>query len=168
MCLGVLWCFGHDCWQYNPDLEAIFPLYETRYSLAHYLQNFLNSIPRAPTIAETELWSILYCRTRGPSAYPFLIVNLKHPALHARTVVLKLQGFDGPVTLREPYIDTWSPYDAPDECSTVAIARFRQSVRQLVGTRRSWCLLSSRPSETARAPCTPQRSSRRLKYSSTG
>ncbi|KAJ7499394.1 hypothetical protein FB451DRAFT_1385096 [Mycena latifolia] len=135
MCFSILWLFGHNCWQYYPDLRAIFPLNETRYTLAHYLQHFLDSIYRAATITEAEVSSVLYCHTRGPSAYPFLIVHLKHPALHARQVVLKLQGFDGTPTAREPY-DTWSPYDTPEECSTVTVAFFRQSIRKLVGTRR--------------------------------
>ncbi|KAJ7126147.1 hypothetical protein C8R44DRAFT_120806 [Mycena epipterygia] len=132
MCLCILWLFGHNCWQYYPDLAAIFPYSETRYSLACYLQHFLRSIRRAPTIVEAVVWSVSYCRTRGPSSYPFLIVQLKHIALHARPVVLKLQGFG---TVREPG-EIWFPYENPEEKSTFTVAGFRQSVRELVGTRR--------------------------------
>ncbi|KAJ6590964.1 hypothetical protein DFH09DRAFT_1138201 [Mycena vulgaris] len=134
MCLCILWLFGHDCWQYNPDLRAIFPVEETRYTLANYLQYFLNSINRAQTIAEAELSSVLYCCTRGPSAYPFLIVHMKHPTLYARPVVIKLQGFDGPVTVKDAY--NWGRHDTSEEGSAVTIACVRQSVRELVGTRR--------------------------------
>ncbi|KAJ7112923.1 hypothetical protein C8R44DRAFT_930426 [Mycena epipterygia] len=137
MCLGDLWLlYGHRCWQYNPDLIAIFPSIETRYTLSHYLQHFLDSIPRAPTIAEPRLSSVLYCRTRGPSAYPFLIVHLKHWVLSARPVVLKLQGFDGVPSVRDSPRDTWSPWDTPEEGCTFTVARAGQSVRALVGTRR--------------------------------
>ncbi|KAJ6592017.1 hypothetical protein B0H10DRAFT_2233061 [Mycena sp. CBHHK59/15] len=112
---------------------AIFPFEEQRFTLAHNLQHFLSSINRAPTIAETTVSSVLYCRTRGPSAQPFLIVYLgHHHTVHP--VVMKLQGFDGPLTVRPN--DTWRPYDTRDECSTVTVAYVGQSVRELVGTRR--------------------------------
>jgi hypothetical protein len=118
MCSGscILWLFRHRRWQYNPDLELIFSFNESRHSLAHYLYKFLSSIPRAPTIARTLVQSVAYCRTRGPSAYPFFIVQLKHLDLRPRRVWLKLQGFDGPLTVRKPN-DPWSPYGTPEERS---------------------------------------------------
>jgi len=46
--------------------------------------------------------------------------------------VVKLQGFDGPLTVRGAYDDG----DTPEECCAVTIAGYHQSVRELVGTRR--------------------------------
>jgi hypothetical protein len=60
---------------------------------------------------------------------------MKHPELQAYPIVLKLQGFDGVPTVKEPW-DTWEPYDTPEEGCTFTVAGVEQSVRQLVGTRR--------------------------------
>jgi hypothetical protein len=82
-------------------------------------------------MADTRIKSVLYCRARGSSAYPFLIIHLKH-ATHP--VVPKLQGFDGPLTLQKD--DPWDTSDTSDECSTFTVARVGQSIREVVGT---WC-----------------------------
>ncbi|KAJ7505702.1 hypothetical protein B0H11DRAFT_1904295 [Mycena galericulata] len=119
MCLGILWLCGHRCWQYNPDLTALFPLCETWYTLPNYIEFFLRSLNHARIIAEATISSVSYCRTRGPDAYPFLIVCLRHSALDARPVVLKLQGYYG--------------LTATEDCSTVTVSGVRQSVRSMVG-----------------------------------
>ncbi|KAJ7248491.1 hypothetical protein C8J57DRAFT_1358377 [Mycena rebaudengoi] len=125
-----VWLFGHNCWQYNEDLSMIFPAHREHLYLNRYRYYFLSDIHRAPTIAETQVRSVLYCRTRGPTAYPFLVVQLRHPrrSLDVRPVLLKLEGFDGPLQEREER--------EGDERSTVTIAGYGQSVRGLVGTRR--------------------------------
>jgi hypothetical protein len=92
------------------------------------------SINRAGTIADVQIKSVLYCHTRGPSAYPFLIVHLLNPYLYARPIVLKIRGYDGPLTAWED--NAWTPGDTSDECSTFTLARVGQSIRELVGTRR--------------------------------
>ncbi|KAJ7259702.1 hypothetical protein C8J57DRAFT_1233385 [Mycena rebaudengoi] len=148
MCFSIL-C-GHQCWQYNPDLEVIFPYHpnERRYALVDYLAHFLYSINQARTVTKAELESVLYCRTRSPDAYPFLIVYLKHPQLFARPVVLKLQGFDGPLTRVTPDPDALGYYQFglpdcrhvldPEERSTVAVKGYYESVRELVGCKRPY------------------------------
>ncbi|KAJ6529737.1 hypothetical protein B0H19DRAFT_1274131 [Mycena capillaripes] len=133
MCMCILWfVFSHNCFQYNKDLRVIFPLEEIRTTPTDYLQDFLRAIYRAHTIADPDVWSVLYCRTRGQSSYPFLIVHLLHPFLHAQPVVLKIRGFDGPLSVRA---NRYDPYDTPEEGSTLTVAEVGQSVRKLVGTR---------------------------------
>ncbi|KAJ7642610.1 hypothetical protein DFH06DRAFT_1333995 [Mycena polygramma] len=95
-CLGLF--FGHNCWQYNPDLQIIWPPGQSNWSVPSYIDAFLRAIIRAPTVLDPAVSRVLYCHTRGRSAHPFLLVYLKHAALHARPVMLKLQGFDGTVT----------------------------------------------------------------------
>ncbi|KAJ7607647.1 hypothetical protein DFH06DRAFT_1149413 [Mycena polygramma] len=90
--------FGHNCWQYNPDLQIIWPPGQVDWSVPSYIDGFLHAIIRAPTVLDPTVSRVLYCHTRGKSAHPFLLVYLKHAALDARPVILKLQGFDGPVT----------------------------------------------------------------------
>ncbi|KAJ7433868.1 hypothetical protein FB451DRAFT_1572278 [Mycena latifolia] len=126
--------FGHRCWQYNPDLTAIFPLEEVRYALDDYLFSFLASIHSAPTVIKPHVSSVVYGRTRGPNAYPFLLVYLRHPDLDDWPIRLKLQGFDGPLTVQEGRV--WPRYDTAEECSTCTLAEVHQGVRELVGTWR--------------------------------
>jgi hypothetical protein len=72
-------------------------------------------------MADTRIKSVLYCRARGVSAYPFLIIHLRHPELYAHPVVLKLQGFDYPLTVQKD--DPWDPSDTSNKCSTLTVAR---------------------------------------------
>ncbi|KAJ7899433.1 hypothetical protein B0H13DRAFT_1883894 [Mycena leptocephala] len=130
-CLLVLLLFasGHRCWEYNPDLDAIFPMYERRSSLARYIENFLDSINRITSITNVTVSSVSYCRTRGPSAYPFLIVHLSYREIGGRPIMLKLQGFDGPPTEGDAYYN-------PEEHATVTVAYVGESIRRLAGARR--------------------------------
>ncbi|KAJ7137110.1 hypothetical protein C8R44DRAFT_729023 [Mycena epipterygia] len=131
MCLQL---FGHRCWQYNPDLSVLFPLREMCMALEEYLELFLLSIKNAPRITKTSILSVAYCRTRGAASYPFLVVYLQHPVLRQFPVRLKLQGFDGPVTIqvagREP------SYDTPGEGSTFSAAFIGETLMELVDTWR--------------------------------
>ncbi|KAJ7112975.1 hypothetical protein C8R44DRAFT_882015 [Mycena epipterygia] len=130
MCFCILWPFGHDDWQYYSDLELIYPRYETRHTLSSYLYEFLSPLgDLTSTLTNAALRSVLYCRTRGPSAYPFLIVHLQPLAFCARPVVLKLQGLDGPPE------EKWGAYDN----STVTVAGPGQSARALAGRRYDVC-----------------------------
>ncbi|KAJ6534245.1 hypothetical protein B0H19DRAFT_1271965 [Mycena capillaripes] len=134
MCLLLLCLCGHTCWQYNPDLRLIFPSSESRDALDHYIESFIFATIRAETITEASVTSVSYCRTRGLSAYPFLIVRLEHSTLKARPILLKLQGFDGPLTERKSSYRTG--WDDPDEGATLTVAGVNQYVWELVGTWR--------------------------------
>ncbi|KAJ7776937.1 hypothetical protein DFH07DRAFT_979165 [Mycena maculata] len=103
-------------------------------AFAEYRKEFLDSVTMTPSIEATSISSVTYCRTRGATAYPFLIVHSKHRLLYEFPVRMKLQGFDGPVTVSA---DPTSPRcDTPGERSTFSVAAVRQSVSGLVGTRR--------------------------------
>jgi hypothetical protein len=130
----VPWFFGHRCWQYHPDLSVIFPLEETCHGIDGYLFNFPGAVSRAPTIADFYVTSILYCRTNGPNAHPFLLVYLRHLFLSDWPVRLKLNGFDGPPTVQDPH--DHPRYDTAEERATFTVAYARQTQRQLAGTRR--------------------------------
>ncbi|KAJ6571543.1 hypothetical protein B0H19DRAFT_1255506 [Mycena capillaripes] len=133
MCLPL---FSHRCWQYNPDLEVLFPLRERCMALPDYLQLFLLFIRDAPKIQRTSISYVAYCRIRGvgSESYPLLIVHLQHPELYDFPVRFKLQGFDGPVTV---WADPTSPrYDTPGERSTFSVASVHDSLAELVGTWR--------------------------------
>ncbi|KAF7358451.1 hypothetical protein MVEN_00895600 [Mycena venus] len=109
----------HRCWQYNPDLDLIFSLWEHPYSLEYYIQSFLDDLRRAPTIAETYVSSVAYCRTRGPTGYPFLIVRLQHRDFWNMPVHLKVCGDD-----------------SPNKMPQLTLGGVDQSIRRLVGTWR--------------------------------
>ncbi|KAJ7623863.1 hypothetical protein DFH06DRAFT_1142710 [Mycena polygramma] len=130
-------CCGHVCWQYNPDLGIIWPLGQDNWSVPSYIPHFLHAIIRAPTVLDPTVSSVLYCRARGKSAHPFLLVYLKHAALEARPVILKLQGFDGPVTPNghpstKRFID-------PAEGRSLSVAGPWQSGHELADTRYEVC-----------------------------
>ncbi|KAJ6536893.1 hypothetical protein B0H19DRAFT_1270588 [Mycena capillaripes] len=121
MCLPF---FSHRCWQFNPDLEALFPIRERRMTLKGYLDVFLVSLGDAQSIARTSILSVAYCRTRGATAYLFLIIHLKHPQLFQFPARLKLQGFDSART------------GVSSSRYAVTVAFVRESMMQLVGTWR--------------------------------
>ncbi|KAJ6477057.1 hypothetical protein C8R45DRAFT_1158342 [Mycena sanguinolenta] len=130
MCLPI---WTHRCWQHNPDLWVLFPQRESCGSLYEYLESFFNSIRNAPKIPEPHILSVSYGRTRGKNGYPFLIIYLEYQELYDFPVRLKLQGFDGPVTV-------WSgicpQYDTPGEGSTFTVAYVKEYLMELVGTWR--------------------------------
>ncbi|KAJ6479702.1 hypothetical protein C8R45DRAFT_355532 [Mycena sanguinolenta] len=71
---------------------------------------------------------------RGAGAYPFLIVHLDDPEISDFSVRMKLQGFDGPMTVGP---NTVKPgHDEGGKMSTLSVAHVRESVRRLVGTKR--------------------------------
>ncbi|KAJ7769052.1 hypothetical protein B0H14DRAFT_2968119 [Mycena olivaceomarginata] len=109
----------HRCWQYNSDLALVFSPWEHPYGLEYYIQSFLKSIKRAPTIAETYVSSVAYCRTRGPTGYPFLIVQLRHRGFWDLPVHLKVCGDD-----------------SPKKMPGLTLGGVHQSMRGLVGTWR--------------------------------
>ncbi|KAJ7718552.1 hypothetical protein B0H16DRAFT_1797310 [Mycena metata] len=132
MCFGL---FSHRCWEYNHDLSVIFPRNETHYNAAHYIGHFLRSIYRAPTITDVRVSSILYCHTRGPSGYPFLVVSLTHTSLRSHPIVLLLQGRDGPPFVPPDWDGDLGPHYIPKAHSTFTVRGYGQGVRELVGTR---------------------------------
>ncbi|KAF8189427.1 hypothetical protein K438DRAFT_1971551 [Mycena galopus ATCC 62051] len=123
----------HRCWQHNPDLWVLFPYSTYCGSLYDYLETFFNSIEDAPKIPQARILSVSYCRTRGKSGYPFLIVYLKYHQQPEFPIQLKLQGFDGPVTVSS---GTFRSYDTPGERSTFTVAYVRDNLMELVVTWR--------------------------------
>ncbi|KAJ7508650.1 hypothetical protein B0H11DRAFT_37584 [Mycena galericulata] len=139
MCFCFLWCFGHRCRQYTDELNILWPHFERHYTVAGFIQQFLYRLKQAQIIAAPSLGSgsVSYCRARGPSAYPFLLIELRvvDAGLYHQPVMLKFQGFDGPPPMREPdYV--WYPFDTPQEDTTLSLAYIGESARQFVGTRR--------------------------------
>ncbi|KAJ6545390.1 hypothetical protein B0H19DRAFT_1075711 [Mycena capillaripes] len=131
MCLQL---FSHRCWQYRPHLEVLFPGGELCMALEDYVRMFLLSVRDAPRITRMSISSVAYCRTRGAGNYPFLIVHLEDPDINDFPVRMKLQGFDGPMTVGPNPVKPG--YDTREKMSTLSIAHVRESVRRLVGTKR--------------------------------
>ncbi|KAJ6567763.1 hypothetical protein DFH09DRAFT_1156090 [Mycena vulgaris] len=123
------WLRHSCCWDLTQDLDAIFPPLESSYSLDVYLDMFFNDLSRWPGVTETFISSVAYCRTRGPTGYPFLLVRLLHPKYPALPILLKLQGTEGapPEIPRYPWLMT--------EASAFTFAGMYQTARRLVGAR---------------------------------
>jgi hypothetical protein len=99
-------------------------------SLPEYLERFLGSLRWAPRIEQTHVWSVAYCRTRGATGHPFLVVHLEHPELYLFPVRLKLRGFDGPINAQVDGTGRRRRY------ATLSVASVDQTMAELVGTRR--------------------------------
>ncbi|KAJ7921306.1 hypothetical protein B0H13DRAFT_2318432 [Mycena leptocephala] len=111
------------CW--DIIVGSITPIYD---------RSSLSKKETPPSLSTSSIFSSRSTgRTRGASAYPFLIIHLRHPEPYAQPVVLKLQRFDGPLTVQKD--DPRDPSDT-SEFSTFTVARVGQSVRELVGTWR--------------------------------
>ncbi|KAJ7153283.1 hypothetical protein C8R46DRAFT_1042289 [Mycena filopes] len=140
--------FGHGCGghpAYDPDLDVIFPLGESHYTVSNYLEHFFYSIPHARTVTNVHLRSLQYCHTRGRTGYPFLLVRLQHRYMYARPIVLKLQGWDGPPrsrSLKENIFGisgTWRDVtDTADDNSLVVVGGLHQRVKHLVGAQQGY------------------------------
>ncbi|KAJ7785024.1 hypothetical protein DFH07DRAFT_763638 [Mycena maculata] len=131
MCLQL---FSHRCWQYRPHLEVLFHGRELCMALEDYLRMFLLSVGDAPRITRMSISSVAYCCTCGANAYPFLIVHLDDPEVNDFSVRMKLQGFDGPMAVGLNPVKL--RHDEGGKTSTLSVAHVRESVRQLVGTKR--------------------------------
>jgi hypothetical protein len=103
-------------------------------ALEKYLDMFLLSVGDAPRITMMSISSVAYCRTRGAGDYPFLIVHLEDPDVSDFPVRMKLQGFDGPVTVGSNLVKPGD--DTRGNTSTLSIAHVWTSIRKLVGTKR--------------------------------
>ncbi|KAJ7846086.1 hypothetical protein B0H14DRAFT_2584374 [Mycena olivaceomarginata] len=89
MCL--LLPFSHRCWEWNPNLDIIFPAVKIIRSIQFYTYGFLVSVQRTWSIANTYVAWVAYCRTRGPTGYPFLLIRLR---LRQHSILMKLEGDD--------------------------------------------------------------------------
>ncbi|KAJ7676281.1 hypothetical protein B0H17DRAFT_1140001 [Mycena rosella] len=103
------------CWEPNPDLEPIFLICSIRCSVNNYLHTVLAYVNDAPTITDTSVRSVIYCHTRGPTGYPFLLVRLLHPDYPTSPIRFKFQARKGAAALCLGYIG--------------------QTERELIGTR---------------------------------
>ncbi|KAJ7153285.1 hypothetical protein C8R46DRAFT_1119918 [Mycena filopes] len=140
--------FGHSCTGhpgYDPDLDVIFPLAESHYTVTNYLEHFFYSIPHARTVTNVSLRSVQYCHTRGRSGYPFLLMRLQHHHLYGRPIMLKLQGHDGAPRSTEDSgnifgsTGTWLDVtDTADDNSLVVVGGLHQRVKQLVGAPKGY------------------------------
>ncbi|KAJ7707129.1 hypothetical protein B0H16DRAFT_1746601 [Mycena metata] len=109
----------HTCWQYHPYFHLIYPPSTQHYFLDHFIDKVPAYVVRAPTIVETRVTSVASCRTRGPTAYLFLLVHLTNDGLEGLPVRLKLEA--DAMLKAEPRLEVGTP---------------RQSTRSLVGTWR--------------------------------
>ncbi|KAJ7453196.1 hypothetical protein FB451DRAFT_673162 [Mycena latifolia] len=125
---------GWDIWDYDDNLAIIFSRGRLCCSLGTYLPLFFSYIDCAPSITRTLITSILYCRIRGPTSYPFLLVRLVHAHDHNRPILLKLQGFDGPQGVTDPEA-LWPTYASIEEGTSFSLAGVGETERELVGTR---------------------------------
>ncbi|KAJ7118389.1 hypothetical protein C8R44DRAFT_738319 [Mycena epipterygia] len=120
MCL-LLPCF-HRCWQWNPDLDIIFPFEKRIRSIQFYTRSFLTSIQRTQSIADTDVAWVAYCRTRGPTSYPFVLIRLRYANLRHHSILMKLEGDD-----------------SHEKTPSLKIGRVDTTVRGMVGT---WLVLA--------------------------
>ncbi|KAJ7175156.1 hypothetical protein C8R43DRAFT_943423 [Mycena crocata] len=105
----------HRC-PHNPDLMALFPYTCYAAPLLDYLTLFRGATRKAPTMVQTFIVSIEFCRTRSSTSYPFLIVEMR-TQVSDRPVRMKLEGFDSPRN------QAW-----------VSIASVMETLSELVGT----------------------------------
>ncbi|KAF8215771.1 hypothetical protein K438DRAFT_1799405, partial [Mycena galopus ATCC 62051] len=117
MCL--LLPFFHRCWQWNPDLEIIFPAEKRTRSIQFFTQQFFRYIQRTRSIAHTNVAWVAYCRTRGPTGYPFLLIRLQYRNLWHHSILMKLEGDD-----------------SHEKTPVLTIGRVDTTVRGVVGTWR--------------------------------
>ncbi|KAF8198189.1 hypothetical protein K438DRAFT_2016296 [Mycena galopus ATCC 62051] len=111
--------FFHHCAQPHSDLDVLFPFRKTCYSIPSYIDSFFFSIRGARTITKTFVCSVKYCRTRGPTSYPFIIVRLRHPEFWNCGILMKLEG-----------------EDSDEKTGYLTLGKADQTVRGLVGTWR--------------------------------
>ncbi|KAJ7453190.1 hypothetical protein FB451DRAFT_1185442 [Mycena latifolia] len=130
MC-GLWPCNGWKHWGYYRDLPVLFCPGGLQCSLSIYLDHFFTSLDPAPRIAQTFLASVKYCRTRGPTGFLFLIVHLFHMRDPSRPILLKLQGFDGPLSIPNPF----PTCSSLEEASSFNLGGIAETERQVVGTR---------------------------------
>ncbi|KAJ7793478.1 hypothetical protein B0H14DRAFT_2926675 [Mycena olivaceomarginata] len=117
MCL--LLPFFHRCWDWNPDLDIIFPAVKRIRSIQFYTQSFFLSIRRTWSIADTDVTWVAYCRTRGPTGYPFLLISLRYANHRHHSILMKLEGDD-----------------SHEKTPVLTIGRVDTTVRGVVGTWR--------------------------------